>query len=70
VNAATRTQSASAPSSVSKWRMRSATSRVSWATTSMKFSSYAHGRTSRRSRTPMFFIARTVAAMLTGFCGS
>jgi hypothetical protein len=38
--------------------------------TSMKLSSYAHGRTSRRSRTPMFFIARTVAAMFTGFCGS
>src|SRR5690242_16739148 len=31
---------------------------------------YSTGRTSRSRRTPMFFIARIVAAMLIGFCGS
>src|SRR5260221_2709355 len=45
-------------------------SQVSWAMPSRRTGSQAQGRTSRSDVTPMFFIARTVAAMLTGSCGS
>ena len=50
--------------------MRSMTSLVPWAIPSKRYGSYSTGRTRRRRDTPMFFIARIVAAMLIGFCGS
>src|ERR671930_1149215 len=37
---------------------------------SSRYGSYSTGRTRRSLPTPMFFIARIVAAMLIGFCGS
>src|SRR5436309_966827 len=45
-------------------------SHVSCAMPSRRTGSYSRGRTSRSDEMPMFFIARTVAAMLTGFWGS
>src|SRR5687767_15120755 len=50
--------------------MRSMMSIVSCAMPSSRYGSYSHGRTSRSNDTPMFFMARTTAAMFTGFCGS
>src|SRR5690348_8069648 len=50
--------------------MRSIRSMVPWAIPSMRIASYSTGFTKRRRLTPMFFIARTVAPMLIGFCGS
>src|SRR6185503_1170298 len=43
---------------------------VPWAMPSSRIGSYSTGFTSRSVASPMFFIARTVAAMLIGFCGS
>src|SRR6476660_1486352 len=50
--------------------MASMTSHVSWAIPSSRTGSYDTGLTRRSEVTPMFFIARTVAAMFTGSWGS
>src|SRR5688500_12767566 len=50
--------------------MLSMKSIVPWSNPSSRTGSYSTGRTSRRLESPMFFIARTVPAMLTGSCGS
>src|SRR4051812_39735685 len=50
--------------------MRSMRSIVPCAIPSSLMGSYSTGLTSRRLDSPMFFIARMVAAMLIGFCGS
>src|SRR5215217_1680012 len=70
VNPTTRTQSATAASNESKCSIRSMRSIVPCAIPSRRTTSYSTGRTSRRRLAPMFFIARIVAAMLTGSCGS
>src|ERR1043166_848468 len=50
--------------------MLSMRSIVPCAMPSSRIASYSTGRTSRSVPTPMFFMARTVAPMLIGFCGS
>src|SRR5688500_18389487 len=50
--------------------MRLTTSSLSCATKWMRDASYSPGRTRMSEARPMFFIARTTAAMLTGSCGS
>src|SRR5215831_13769126 len=70
VKPATYTQSATAASNDSKRSMRWMRSMVPCAIPSSLMTSYSTGRTRRSRLRPMFFIARTVAAMLMGFCGS
>src|SRR5438034_11285116 len=64
------TQSASASSSRSNRATRATASCVWCAIPSMRYASYSRGVTSRRSRKPKFFIARTTCAMLTRSWGS
>src|SRR5215213_2479423 len=70
VKPTTRTQSATAASNESKCSIRSIRSIVPCAIPSSRTTSYSTGRTNRNRLTPMFFMARIVAPMLTGSCGS
>jgi hypothetical protein len=70
VNPTERTQSATASSKLSNVRMRSMIGPALCAIPSRRYGSYGTGRTRRSASTPMFCIARAVAAMLTWSCGS